>query len=117
MSKNDSRAIAESEREETLLRIARAALAVYDLPPQIDVRPIRVVNNAVFEVVAEGALRLALRIHRPGYRAVEHIQSELNRVIWLNHVVASRSVLPWRSVKRCPRDAQPLLPFRATPSS
>jgi len=77
MSKNDSKAIAESEVEETLLRIARAALAAYDLPPHVEVRPIRLINNAVFEVVAEGALRLALRIHRPGYRAVEHIQSEL----------------------------------------
>jgi hypothetical protein len=48
MSKNDSKAMAESEGEETLLRIARAALAAYDLPPHIEVRPIRLVNNAVF---------------------------------------------------------------------
>ena len=63
--------------EETLLRIARAALTAYDLPPHTEVRPIRLINNAVLEVVAEGGLRLALRIHRPGYRAVEHIRSEL----------------------------------------
>jgi Ser/Thr protein kinase RdoA (MazF antagonist) len=64
MSKDDSEAVAESEGDETLLRFARAALSAYDLTPQIDVRPIRRINNAVFEVVAEGALRLALRIHR-----------------------------------------------------
>jgi Ser/Thr protein kinase RdoA (MazF antagonist) len=65
------------ESNETLLRIAREALAAYDLPPPIEVRPIRLINNAVFEVVAEGARRFALRIHRPDYRPVEHIQSEL----------------------------------------
>lgn len=63
--------------EETLVRIARAALTAYDLPPQTEVRSIRLINNAVLEVVAEGGVRLVLRIHRPGYRAVEHIQSEL----------------------------------------
>ena len=63
--------------EEPLLQVARAALAAYDLPAPLEVRPIRLVNNAVFAVVADGALRLALRIHRPGYRALEHIESEL----------------------------------------
>ena len=46
--------------EEPLLQIARAALAAYDLPPPLEVRPIRLVNNAVFAVLA-GALRLALQ--------------------------------------------------------
>jgi hypothetical protein len=47
--------------EEPLLQIARAALAAYDLPPPLEVRPIRFVNNAVLAVVADGALRLALQ--------------------------------------------------------
>jgi Ser/Thr protein kinase RdoA (MazF antagonist) len=65
MSTNELKATAAPETEETLLRIARAALAAYELPPQTRVRPIRLINNAVFEVVAEGARPLALRIHRP----------------------------------------------------
>ena len=39
-------------------------------------RPIRVLNNAVFEVSGQG-IRLALRVHRPGYRSVENVRSEL----------------------------------------
>jgi Ser/Thr protein kinase RdoA (MazF antagonist) len=62
--------------DERLLGLARTALAAYDLPPQTEVRPIRLINNAVFEVVL-GGLHLALRIHRPGYRTADHIRSEL----------------------------------------
>lgn len=61
---------------ETLQRIARAALRAYDLPAGLSVRPIRLLNNAVFEVVGDG-VHLALRIHRPEYRSEEHILSEL----------------------------------------
>lgn len=59
-----------------LERIARAALAAYELPRDIRLRPIRTINNAVFEVVSAGA-RYALRIHRPGYRAADQVRSEL----------------------------------------
>lgn len=95
MSTNELKATAAPETGETLLRIARAALAAYELPPQTRVRPIRLINNAVFEVVAEGARPLALRIHRPGYRAVEHIQSELTFLEMLaDEVVGTRVELP-----------------------
>ena len=61
----------------TLHGIARAALAYYNLGPNPAVRPIRLLNNAVFEVAgAQG--RFVLRIHRPGYRSIEHIRSELS---------------------------------------
>lgn len=39
-------------------------------------RPIRLLNNAVFEVTGDG-VHLALRIHRPGYRSLGHIETEL----------------------------------------
>ncbi|HEY1370470.1 MAG TPA: hypothetical protein VGF23_25295, partial [Gaiellaceae bacterium] len=57
-------------------QIAREALLHYDLPRPVELRPIRLLNNAVFEVVGDG-VRLALRIHRPGYRGLEHVRSEL----------------------------------------
>ena len=66
----------------TLLRVAQAALAAYDLPRPLSVQPIRLLNNAVFEVVGEG-VHLALRIHRPGYRSIEHIRSELKALEFL----------------------------------
>jgi Ser/Thr protein kinase RdoA (MazF antagonist) len=61
---------------ETLLDIARTAIAAYDLPPRLQVRPIRLINNAVFEVASKD-VRFAMRVHRPGYRAVEQIRCEL----------------------------------------
>jgi Ser/Thr protein kinase RdoA (MazF antagonist) len=66
-----------SESEQTLRRIALAALAAYDLPRPVSVRPIRLLNNAVFEVAGNG-VHLALRIHRPGYRSAGQIRSELS---------------------------------------
>jgi Ser/Thr protein kinase RdoA (MazF antagonist) len=61
--------------------IAAAALARYDLPRGTRLRPIRTTNNAVFEVAVDGAgdrpHRYVLRVHRPHYRTVEQIRSEL----------------------------------------
>jgi Ser/Thr protein kinase RdoA (MazF antagonist) len=62
---------------ERALQLARAALAAYDLPSRIQIRPIRLLNNAVFEVSGDG-VRLALRIHRVGYRSIDHVRSELH---------------------------------------
>jgi Ser/Thr protein kinase RdoA (MazF antagonist) len=58
------------------IRTATAALEAYDLRP-VSVQPIRLTNNAVFEVRTNGA-RFALRIHRPDYRSLAHIRSELH---------------------------------------
>lgn len=65
-----------SESELTLRRVALAALVAYDLPRPVSVRPIRLLNNTVFEVAGSG-IHLALRIHRPGYRSAGQIRSEL----------------------------------------
>jgi Ser/Thr protein kinase RdoA (MazF antagonist) len=56
--------------------VARAALAAYDLPRPLEVHPVRLLNNAVFEVVGDD-VHLALRVHRRGYRSIGHIRSEL----------------------------------------
>jgi Ser/Thr protein kinase RdoA (MazF antagonist) len=78
MSTSTEGRLGASETAEALLRIARAALTEYDLPPDTIVRPIRSINNAVFEVAsATRGVRLILRIHRPGYRTLAHIQAEL----------------------------------------
>lgn len=65
---------------EPLETLARAALAAYDIPPDASLRPIRLTNNAVFEVRTQGAdggARFALRVHRPAFRSVAHTRSEL----------------------------------------
>ena len=62
-------------------QIARVALEAYDLPAA-GLTPLRCGNNAVFRVEPRGAAAAAcvLRVHRPGYRQVEHIRSELQFV-------------------------------------
>lgn len=94
------------DRPETLQRIAHAALAAYDLPRQLDVRPVRLINNAVFEVVAEG-VHLALRIHRPGYRTVRHIRSELTFLQVLADALRGTSFAVPRPLSG--RDGQPIV--------
>lgn len=61
---------------EELFELARAALDHYDLPSRREIMPIRLTNNAVFEVRAGGE-RLALRVHRPEYRSPAQVRSEL----------------------------------------
>lgn len=56
---------------------AKAAMTEYDLPAPISVKPIRLLNNAVFAVTAGDRRRFALRVHRPRYRPAEHTRSEL----------------------------------------
>ncbi|MEV3936251.1 hypothetical protein AB0K52_09775 [Glycomyces sp. NPDC049804] len=44
-------------------RAAETALAAYDLPRPATVAPIRLLNNAVYEVTAADGRRYALRVH------------------------------------------------------
>jgi Ser/Thr protein kinase RdoA (MazF antagonist) len=60
-----------------LQRLARAALSAYDLPPDAQLTPIRLMNNGVFEVSVDSEARFVLRVHRPAYREVAHTRSEL----------------------------------------
>jgi Ser/Thr protein kinase RdoA (MazF antagonist) len=89
---------AGNETPEALLCVARAALDAYDLPPQLGVRPIRLLNNAVFEVVGDG-VHLALRVHRPGYRSVEQVRSELSILEMLDDEMSGSSVAVPRPVR------------------
>lgn len=58
-------------------RTAETALAAYDLPRLATAAPIRLLNNAVYQVTAGDGRRYALRVHRPGYRTPAHTRSEL----------------------------------------
>jgi Ser/Thr protein kinase RdoA (MazF antagonist) len=60
-----------------LQRLARAALSAYDLPPDAQLTPIRMMNNGVFEVRTNSGAGFVLRVHRPAYREVTHTISEL----------------------------------------
>ena len=58
-------------------RLARLALRAYDVSPQAELTPIRLLNNAVFRVDDGAGAQLVLRVHRPEYRDVAHIHSEI----------------------------------------
>lgn len=68
---------ATSLGESDLLLLARQALDLYGLA-DADLAPIRLINNAVFEVAPrDGMERLVLRVHRPGFRTPAQTRSEL----------------------------------------
>lgn len=92
--------------EHPLVRVAHAALDAYDLPPELSVRPTRLLNNAVFEV-AGGGVRLALRVHRSDYRTVGQIESELKILEILGDELAGSSVAVPRPVRA--RNGRPLV--------
>lgn len=84
----------EPTATERLRKVVRAALAAYDLPPEVEVRPVRLLNNAVFEVTGPG-LRLALRVHRAGYRSADQVRSELRLLRALDEELSgSRFAVP-----------------------
>lgn len=60
-----------------MVDLVRAALSAYDVPDGTVVRLIRVLNNAVHEVVLPDGSRYALRVHRTAHRSVEQTRSEL----------------------------------------
>jgi Ser/Thr protein kinase RdoA (MazF antagonist) len=62
---------------DVLPRLARAALSAYELRPDAQLTPIRLMNNGVFEVRTDRGGRFVLRVHRPAYRDVAHTRSEL----------------------------------------
>jgi len=67
-----------SEREQVaaLERLARAALAEWDLD-QAGIELVKYRENAVFCVTPAGSERAILRVHRPNYRSDDHIRSEI----------------------------------------
>jgi Ser/Thr protein kinase RdoA (MazF antagonist) len=96
-------------------RIARAAIAAFDLPRASEIRPIRLLNNAVFEVLSESADRLVLRVHRPGYRAVEHIRSELAFLQMLGEELRGTPVVVPRPIES--RSGEPIVCVEAAEES
>jgi Ser/Thr protein kinase RdoA (MazF antagonist) len=81
-------------------RLARLALQAYDVSRQAELTPIRLLNNAVFRVDDGAGAQLVLRIHRPEYRDVAHIRSELEFLTFVcdqvegTHVRVPRPVVP-----------------------
>ena len=68
--------LSPTERVDRLQRLAYAALRAYDLPGA-QITPLRIFNNAVFQVDVGHGQRYVLRLHRPGYRSLFHTRSEL----------------------------------------
>jgi Ser/Thr protein kinase RdoA (MazF antagonist) len=74
-----------------LLELARTAVAAYDLPRITGLRVIETGNNTTVEVGTEDRNRFVLRIHRPAYRTLAHINSELR---FLGHLMDSGVPVP-----------------------
>lgn len=78
--------LAHETRLQQLLRLARAAVARFELPPDVDVHLVNLSENATYAVddPATGR-RWAMRVHRDGYHSHTAIESEL---AWLTAVRA-----------------------------
>lgn len=66
----------EASPDDEVCRLAERALRAYDLPAEARLRPLRLFNNAVFEVDSSAG-RFVLRIHRTGWRTFAQVRSEL----------------------------------------
>jgi Ser/Thr protein kinase RdoA (MazF antagonist) len=72
---------------------AREALAAYGLE-SADLKLVMYVNNAVFRVTATDGSEYALRIHRPGHKRIEWIQSELEWLQAIHHEADLKIAVP-----------------------
>src|SRR5579875_3924573 len=64
-------------------RRAHAAAGAFELPRIVGLRLIGDGNNTTFEVRTTDRSRFVLRIHRPAYRTLDHINSELRFLRYL----------------------------------
>jgi Ser/Thr protein kinase RdoA (MazF antagonist) len=76
-----------------LQRLAEAALAFYDLPPEAKVTMVNLSENATYRVDA-GGRKWALRVHREGYHSKRAIGSELAWLQALRQDGAVKTPLP-----------------------
>lgn len=77
---------------DALADVARRALAAYELPGDAALRPLRLTNNAVFEVALGPGQRHVLRVHRPHYRTPAHTRSELQFLAALDAALAGTAI-------------------------
>ena len=74
--------MAGSTEQESIDRLARAALAPYDIAADADVKLVNVSENYTYRVDDPASGRsFALRLHRPGYHSAAAIESEL---MWID---------------------------------
>lgn len=64
-------------RARNLTRVAAAAATRFLGEPALTLRPLRLVENGVFEIETAAHNRFALRVHRHGFRTKKQIESEL----------------------------------------
>lgn len=63
-----------TDNPDDLVGLVRTVLAAYDLPPDVGIQSLGSGNNTTFDIDAGD--RFVLRVHRPAYRTLAHIQSE-----------------------------------------
>lgn len=80
----------QESRERDLHRVAHLATERFFETPVRSVLAIRLVENGIFEVVADDGTRYALRIHRHGHRTERQIEAELE---WMAHLAAAGTTI------------------------
>lgn len=75
----------------TARRAARAAAPLWGTP-QGAPRLVHIRENAVFDVMLENRLRVALRVHRGGHRAAPAVEDELR---WMEALADAGFACPW----------------------
>ncbi len=88
---------------DTLITLARSALALWPVSPESQIELINVSENATFLITAPDGDKTVLRLHRPGYHDMATIASEL---VWMqalntNGMIATPAVINGR-------DGQPI---------
>jgi Ser/Thr protein kinase RdoA (MazF antagonist) len=95
--------VPEPGRSEQVLDALRAALEAYPLSPRLDIECINQSENVTFLVQDhDTGRRCVLRLHRPGYRTREEIESELAWLAALRRwgVIEVPAVIPTREGSR-----------------
>ena len=83
---------------DTLITLARSALALWPVSPESQVALINVSENATFLITAPDGEKTVLRVHRPGYHDRATIASELE---WMQALNASGMIATPAVIKGC----------------
>jgi len=94
--------IIERNRD-TLITLARSALALWPISPESQIALIHVSENATFLITAPDGGKSILRVHRPDYHDKATIASEL---VWMQALNASGMIATPAIIKGC--DGQPI---------
>ncbi|MFO1088803.1 MAG: phosphotransferase [Hyphomicrobiales bacterium] len=77
MTQQDFDTLPHEEKLRHLAELARSALPLYGIAPDVPVEMVNLSENATYRVESEDGRAMALRVHRDGYHSEAAIRSEL----------------------------------------